>query len=96
MDDFYDPITNGSFTLPESGFLPQLRNYVLAAPVAILTSILLTLISVIVATRLLSGQAEEQVRGKEGKRVWRVPYWIPVVGHGVSLFVLRTDVEMFY
>ncbi len=76
MDDFYEP---------ESSADSSAFSNVLSAPLGLVVAGLLAPFVVVLATRLLSGRASERAHGKNGRTVWLLPYWIPVIGHAFSL-----------
>lgn len=93
MDDFNPPpLTNSTNidTSNSSTLLTNLLTSIRAAPFPIIVTLALAPILVLVATRLSSEKPSERLKieGKDGKTVWRPAYWVPGVGHAVSLYVL--------
>ncbi len=84
VDDFYAPLNT---TLPSRGLASSVWQSVLAAPAALVVTILLSPVFLVVATRLLSGRASEKIKGKNGRTVWMPSYWLPVVGHAFGMYV---------
>ena len=81
-DDFYHPISNAT---EPTGLLVLAWRNILAAPPSIIVTVLLAPILIVVATRLRSERPSKKVDGKDGRTVWMLPYWFPVLGHGFSL-----------
>lgn len=51
----------------------------------VVIAVLLVPLAFVVATRYTSERSSHLVSGGKAWTVWRVPYWFPVIGHGVSL-----------
>lgn len=80
-DDFYEPL---STAVQRSGLISKLWGLILSIPLSLIVTVLLSLPLIVVATRLLSGYHPGGPDGKQGRAVRKVPYWIPVIGHGFS------------
>lgn len=85
VDDFYDP-PRQVISYP-SGLVTKILPDLLRSPESVAISILSALTVILFATRLLSGADSEPRRldGKDGRTVWRLPHWVPFVGHGFQL-----------
>ena len=84
MDEFYEPLPSN----PHSGVVWKVLDLILEKPAYISSSITLALVLIVIATRLLSGQASEQINDNgDGpvRTVWMPSYWLPIVGHGFQL-----------
>lgn len=84
-DDFYDPLSNATTSSVPAGLVAMIVDAVLGVHIGITVTVLLAPLLVVIATRLLSGRASEEVKGKAGRTVWMPHYWVPIVGHGVQL-----------
>lgn len=84
MDDFYD---SAGSPPAHAGLLSNVLHFITANPLAIAANLVLVFIVVIYSTRLLSGQDSEEVKDKRGNTVWMPSYWLPIVGHGLQLYV---------
>ena len=79
-DDFYTRVSNSSIPVTV-GWASRTWEGA-KSPNAILALILGPFIIAIV-TQYLSGRPSENAGGE--KSAWKVPYWIPFIGHGFSL-----------
>ena len=86
MDDFLEVLSNATRSASDIALLSTISNFVVKAPVSVLVSIALVPFVLIIATRLLTGRASENIAGKDGRSVWMKPYWVPVLGHGFQLY----------
>ena len=94
MDDIYEP-TNVSSTNAIRGLLSNSLNLILKAPLAFLITLSLAPLLVIIATRLLSGYAFHNARiSGNNRKVEMIPYWIPVIGHAVQLYVPKSTPKL--
>jgi hypothetical protein len=84
-DDFYEPLSNGTSSVAALGFGPAVLNVISATPLAILISVALAPLLIVICTRLLSGHPSEKIASKDGRSVWMLPYWVPILGHGFQL-----------
>jgi hypothetical protein len=82
-DEFYEPLSDA--TLPALGLVSIIRGFVLSPPPGVIIAVILTPFLIIISTRLLSGHPSEEASGKDGRTVWMLPYYVPIVGHGFSL-----------
>jgi len=82
MDDFYEPLSNA--TSASTG-VSSILNLLLEHQVAVTVTVLLAPIILVIATRLLSERPSEQISGRDGKTVWMLPYWLPIVGHAFQM-----------
>jgi hypothetical protein len=80
MDDFYDPISNQTTTVTNGWVAATLE--AASSPNVILALVLGPFI-IAALTRYVSGRQVQNAGGD--KSAWKVPYWIPFVGHGFSL-----------
>jgi hypothetical protein len=87
-DDFYDTVSNHSVPITTSWVGSTWKTA--SSPNVILALVLGPFI-IAAVTRYLSSRPSLQV-GDE-KSAWKVPYWIPFVGHGFSLYVTRNENE---
>ena len=87
-DDFYEPLPK-VISYPSGLVTHWIPDLVLGSPVRLITAVVLAALVIAIATRLLSGSDSEpeKVNGKNGRTVWLLPYWLPVVGHGYQLQV---------
>ncbi|CAG8984016.1 hypothetical protein HYALB_00002956 [Hymenoscyphus albidus] len=88
-DDFYDPVTNVTISIPP--WSTRLWESVKHPDPNVLLAMVLGPLLMLLITRYLSGRPREG-SGKE-RSAWMLPYWIPFLGHGfhflwdpVSLF----------
>jgi hypothetical protein len=84
-DDFYEPLPS-VVSYPSALVTKHLPDLV-RSPISLVTTILVTIVVIAVATRLISGNDSEpeKFEGKDGRTVWLLPYWIPFIGHGYEL-----------
>lgn len=84
-DDFYEPLP--SVVSYPSALVTKHLPELLSSPNTAIITVLVTAFVVALATRLLSGSDSEpdRVDGKNGRTVWLLPYWIPLLGHGYQL-----------
>lgn len=83
MDDFYEPLPNRIAPASLSGLILNAWSYILAEPLKSAVFCIVAPLSILIATRLLSGHPESF--NGNGKTVWMLPYWVPILGHAFSL-----------
>ncbi|RDW89386.1 cytochrome P450-6 [Coleophoma cylindrospora] len=82
MDDFYQPPPSHA---SPPGLIGQIWSIALGAPLAAACLLLVTPVTLVLATRWLSERKSRVVdAGKNERSVWMLPYWFPGVGHGFS------------
>jgi hypothetical protein len=85
MVDFYGPASSADPSLAFKIWL-----YLRSAPFGLVVAVFLAPFAVVLATRFLSERVSEKINDKNERTVWRLPYWIPLLGHAFSLSVFQT------
>jgi hypothetical protein len=93
-DDFYatEPL-RPVISYPSGLVTTVLPNFMLRSPLHFIITILVAAFTIGIVTRLLTGNDSERVPGTDGRTVWKLPYWIPFVGHGYQLQVIRKSIR---
>ncbi|PQE30751.1 cytochrome P450 protein [Rutstroemia sp. NJR-2017a WRK4] len=90
MDDFNEPLLKIPPPPEPSGFVTNALDAIRssgAAPSHIIITILLASVVAILATRQFSERPSSPLKDKNGRSVWMPAYWVPGIGHTVSLYV---------
>ena len=84
-DDFYEPLP--SVVSYPSALVTKHLPELLSSPQTAIITVLVTVSLIALTTRLFSGSDSEpdKVDGKNGRTVWLLPYWFPLLGHGYQL-----------
>lgn len=77
-DDFYAPLGSA---MPGAGSLYPSSHaaYLNVTPLTIAYTVTALVATMLIATRLLSERKEEGTKAR--RSVWRLPYWVPGLGH---------------
>ncbi|KAH8821696.1 cytochrome P450 [Xylogone sp. PMI_703] len=85
MDDFWEPALNSSSSVPAAGLVSRALNIIYKTPASVIFTTIFGFISLIILTRLISGNTSKEIDGQHNRSVWMPPYWIPIIGHAIPL-----------
>jgi hypothetical protein len=84
-DDFYTEPIRPVISYPSGLVTTVIPQFMSQSPIHFIGTILAIGLVVGTVTRLFTGEDSEKMSGTNQRTVWKLPYWIPFIGHGYQL-----------